>query len=61
MLLVKEAAQVVLLMEVCPGGPSSEAILESGANRKRGKVRSLQLLMMAGNCISERKARSRVL
>ncbi|CAK9008486.1 unnamed protein product [Durusdinium trenchii] len=39
-------SKVVLLMEVCPGGPSSEAILES-----------LQLLMMAGNCIAERKDR----
>lgn len=39
-------SKVVLLMEVCPGGPSSESILES-----------LQLLMMAGNCIAERKDR----
>lgn len=64
--------QVVLLMEVCPGGPSSESILEPHTedglcecHLKSHKLtkpivnssRSLQLLMMAGNCIAERKVR----
>jgi len=39
-------SKVVLLVEVCPTGPSSEYILES-----------LQLMMMAGNCVAERKDR----
>ena len=70
--------QVVLLMEVCPGGPSSESILEPHTEDGLGEChlkshnspnllrihiwilhssRSLQLLMMAGNCIAERKVR----
>ena len=60
-------------MEVCPGGPSSESILEPHTedglcecHLKSHKLtkpfvnsssRSLQLLMMAGNCIAERKVR----